>query len=542
MDAEEKDIVPVERPSSFDLLFERDLIHVLDMIFFPLDNPSFKNCLEVSKKWRGFLTSDEFQRRMSRSAFSQRLWMDTANLKHQLWYTDGAVPRWTTNGDEVAFIDGKTLKYITNEGQVKEVSLPLAHDGIIDGMWILKETILVLCLEDDPDDNAAYFINKKTLNISKFCLPRCSSQVQWDCIDYYFVPQRGLVLRILVENCSMWLGKISIEHRQESDWQGNYEQDSYLFDEDRCSYFAKVDSFFPNGNHEPWEYSVDANYSFSEDGSHLIIVGIEENGYICLIALDGENTGLVWRKESNDNEFALANSRFVFLVHRRGCLTIKDIKDGSDVKEIELGFDSELLPWFTEDPDEFIFLSGKFIIVREPELERELLMVDLDTFETRGQPLNCFERDLNVSEPEAFPIVLFHGRKLAVYTNTFITEGVNVNCYHFDLTARNLDELCDGHGELTSEVKCYGPHESVDAYAREVCRGVYLLIISEDEIRAKNRGRSTSRTFYEVVSWKSEELPLAMRRFFSLVGIKEGGDSSPHPSEADPSEINLPDP
>ena len=42
-----------------------------------------------------------------------------------------------------------------------------------------------------------------------------------------------------------------------------------------------------------------------------------------------------------------------------------------------------------------------------------------------------------------------------------------------------------------------------------------------------------------MVTWKSEELLPAMRRFFSLAGIKEGGDSSPHPSEADPSEIRL---
>ena len=43
-----------------------------------------------------------------------------------------------------------------------------------------------------------------------------------------------------------------------------------------------------------------------------------------------------------------------------------------------------------------------------------------------------------------------------------------------------------------------------------------------------------------MVTWKSEELPPSMRRFFSLAGIKEGGDLSPHPSEADPSEIRLP--
>ena len=65
------------------------------------------------------------------------------------------------------------------------------------------------------------------------------------------------------------------------------------------------------------------------------------------------------------------------------------------------------------------------------------------------------------------------------------------------LPPRNLDELCDWRGELTSEVKCYDQfvdgHESVDASARELCRGVYLLIISENMIRTRNRGRRSSR-------------------------------------------------
>ena len=484
MAAEEKDVAPLERPSStFDSLFERNLNHVLEMIFFPLDNASFKNCLEVCQKWRGLLTSEEFQRRRSRSAFSQRLWMDTTNLKHQLWYTDRAVPPWTTNGDQVAFIDGKTLKYITNEGQVKVVPLPLLHLGEFelsglsnpeDCIWILKDTILILH-EDTTLPSFLYFINKETLEASTFSLPTYDSSVA--SMDYYFVPQKGLVLRILVENeskddCCIWLGKISMDHRQESVWQGNYEQDSYLFDEDRCSYFAKVESFFPpsyflNGDYDPWHYFSEARYSFSEDGSHLMIVGTEENGYICLIALDGENTKLVWRKESKgetlamgipDNAYARANSRFVFLVHRRGRLTIKDIKDGSNIKDIELlphknqGSCKEEIfvpPSDSSDTSPLSCISEQFLIILSQKYygdcieERELLMVDLDTFETRSQPLNWFERDF-LPEPEDDPSLsgfrpnldLFHERELAVLTPNFITEDVNVH-YHFDLTARD---------------------------------------------------------------------------------------------------------
>ena len=82
MAAKEKDVKPLESPIiGFDTLFERNLTHVLETIFFSLDNASFKNCLEVCRGWQGLLTSEKFQRR--RSAFSQRLWMDTENLKHQ---------------------------------------------------------------------------------------------------------------------------------------------------------------------------------------------------------------------------------------------------------------------------------------------------------------------------------------------------------------------------------------------------------------------------------------------------------------------------
>ena len=66
---------------SFNSLFEMNLKDVLEKIFFPLDNASFKNCLGVCPAWQSLLTSEEFQKR--RSTFSQRLWMDTENLKHQ---------------------------------------------------------------------------------------------------------------------------------------------------------------------------------------------------------------------------------------------------------------------------------------------------------------------------------------------------------------------------------------------------------------------------------------------------------------------------
>ena len=81
---EEKDVKPPEEEhfSVIQALFDKDLKLILEKIFFPLDNESFKKCLEVCLSWQRFLTSEEFQKR--RSDFSQRLWMDTENLKHQV--------------------------------------------------------------------------------------------------------------------------------------------------------------------------------------------------------------------------------------------------------------------------------------------------------------------------------------------------------------------------------------------------------------------------------------------------------------------------
>ena len=84
-DEKEKNVKSLEESPkagvSFNTLFDKNLKDVLEKIFFPLDNASFKNCLGVCPAWQSLLTSEEFQKR--RSAFSQRFWMDTENLKHQ---------------------------------------------------------------------------------------------------------------------------------------------------------------------------------------------------------------------------------------------------------------------------------------------------------------------------------------------------------------------------------------------------------------------------------------------------------------------------
>ena len=47
--------------SSFTDLFERNVPHILEKIFLPLDCDTIANCVRVSRSWECYLTSDYFK-------------------------------------------------------------------------------------------------------------------------------------------------------------------------------------------------------------------------------------------------------------------------------------------------------------------------------------------------------------------------------------------------------------------------------------------------------------------------------------------------
>ena len=59
--------------SPFDLLFRKNVPHILEKIFLYLDYESYKSCLMVNKRWNQFLTSDSFKR-IGKSTFDWWLW------------------------------------------------------------------------------------------------------------------------------------------------------------------------------------------------------------------------------------------------------------------------------------------------------------------------------------------------------------------------------------------------------------------------------------------------------------------------------------
>ena len=59
----------------FDRLFTKNVPHILEIIFLSLDGKSVLNCMEVSKYWNDFLTSESF-RKKGETIFCKDLWRE----------------------------------------------------------------------------------------------------------------------------------------------------------------------------------------------------------------------------------------------------------------------------------------------------------------------------------------------------------------------------------------------------------------------------------------------------------------------------------
>ena len=80
--------------SPFDLLFKRNVPHILEKIFLYLDYESYKSCLMVNKRWNQFLTSDSFKR-IGKSTFDR--WLQDLSFKEELVFKEVSfdlIDRW----------------------------------------------------------------------------------------------------------------------------------------------------------------------------------------------------------------------------------------------------------------------------------------------------------------------------------------------------------------------------------------------------------------------------------------------------------------
>ena len=68
-------------PCSFDNLFSKNVLHVLEKIFISLDYKSYKKCLKVNNEWNRVLTSQSF-RMKGKHVFHREILKDTLLLYH----------------------------------------------------------------------------------------------------------------------------------------------------------------------------------------------------------------------------------------------------------------------------------------------------------------------------------------------------------------------------------------------------------------------------------------------------------------------------
>ena len=54
-----------KEPCAFDLLFARNVPHILEKIFFSLDYASFQTCFKVNRTWQQLLSSQFYQKKSS---------------------------------------------------------------------------------------------------------------------------------------------------------------------------------------------------------------------------------------------------------------------------------------------------------------------------------------------------------------------------------------------------------------------------------------------------------------------------------------------
>ena len=69
----------LDSPCNFDILFSKNVPHILEIIFFFLDYESYKNCLEVSREWKGVLTSKRYISK-GKVVFREEIVEDEKNL------------------------------------------------------------------------------------------------------------------------------------------------------------------------------------------------------------------------------------------------------------------------------------------------------------------------------------------------------------------------------------------------------------------------------------------------------------------------------
>ena len=112
--------------SGFDILFKKDVPHILEDIFLSLDYSSFKSCLMVNKTWNQFLTSDSFKRN-GKSKFEE--WLFKAAMAGQVGAVHHLLQLGADPNQYIGKRSGRTALHWAAVSQNIDVVKLLLHAG-----------------------------------------------------------------------------------------------------------------------------------------------------------------------------------------------------------------------------------------------------------------------------------------------------------------------------------------------------------------------------------------------------------------------------
>ena len=485
--------------SAFDMLFNRNVVHILESIFFSLDYKSFKNCPQVCKQWNHMLSSEHFQK-MAKTMFSVEMWMDRDSLK--LIGTDkDSKDLWTYKGEEVAYTEfvegaksGYYLHYIDPKGKSHSTKL-LVGSGGFSKVYILKYVIMLISV-DDSNQHSVVYVSKEEMSQSKVYFPETCRQ--YDHIESRIHSSVYLAIYKKVPLCeryTLWLGRISEDMTLNGHNLRAHHRGFNLFaDHERCCYIQKCEDFLAHPKDSPYG-SCDF---FSPEGAYFVSsnqrIGQKDKIDITSYKLYKNKGKCLWSRTINayGHVRICANSKYVVVLIPKG-VVIFSLEDGEIVKKISLWTNKRQNRWYRSN----VIISQKHLLAC-----RDVLPDEHDTTGTE-----VFRLDLDTLAPDRFTdytirtnIISMHvingGKVVALLEKThsekrcYITIP-NLSSNDIEMAFNNRQTIYKDYGWLLKDF-------------REVSEGICAF-------QAKN----LTCTRHHYISLKSVRIPIALDRFFS---------------------------
>ena len=454
--------------SGFDLLLRRNVNHIWEKIFLSLDYESFKKCLSVSKGWNNILTSESFVEK-AKSTYAAQIWMDTEHLERRVWKSSKNIYSWTTNGKEVAYLEGnrmdnKMIHFINTEGRLTSRDLKLRH---IYELWILNHIILLMTRKN------VYSVDKSKLQKNKlFSWP--DPQIDEGIIKV--IPNVGVrFLRIDRSNNhhTFFLKEVSFDHLRMDEWEKD--------ETDKKGCCNTTSAVAP-------KYDNDCGYPlcFSEDGSHFMYHSRKE---IEVFSIDIDGITHLWDdKEQADIDNLEANSQYVVYVSGFD-LILRDIRNGNKLETFCISEEKENIR-------AKIFLSVRQITIFTYWLDdygnkRTLHMVNLDKTNriSRCDVRREFWTDRYAEDG------IIDGQVLIMPTKC------NKKFHMLDLTSGGPDEVLGGSRLISTTINFNKNMAGKLNNFVEIKKGLCAFEVDNEE---------EANFMIETIAWKGEKLPEAM--------------------------------